>query len=75
LGHATQINVDYPYLSQVVLVLRNGASNRVCANLTDDPDSTAGWDWYQASTDRLPDFWPQLDFWLVRGISDWTRDG
>ena len=64
---ATQINVDYPDLSQLVMVLDDGASNRVCANLTDDPDSTAGWNWYERSTDYLHDFWPQLDFWLVHG--------
>lgn len=65
-------DVDYPDFSRVVLMFNDAASSRVCANLTDDPDSTAGWDWFEGSMDRLPDFWPRLDSWLVNGISDWA---
>ena len=67
-------DVDYPDLSRVVLMFNDAASSRVCVNLTDDPDSTAGWDWFEGSMDRMPDFWAQLDGRLAQGISDWSDD-
>jgi hypothetical protein len=68
---------EQPDWSQVVLIHHNGASGRVCAMLSDDPDTTEGWYWFEGSMSRERDIWAIIDAFLEHGATDWhdANDG
>jgi hypothetical protein len=63
--------VDQPDWSQVVVIHNNRGSGRICAVLSDDPEATHGWYWFEGPMSPERNIWEALDASLERGATDW----
>jgi hypothetical protein len=54
-----------PDLDKLVPIFFDYGAASICAELSDDPDSRAGWRWSEGSLKPYEDIWEMLDNWMV----------
>ena len=48
-----------------IITIYSDSTPKICAELTDDPDSTTGWYWPGGEIEPIDNFWDDLDHWMI----------
>jgi hypothetical protein len=57
----TETEPDYTRIIPVY----SDSNPKICAELSDDPDNTAGWYWHDGEIEPIDNFWHDLDDWIT----------
>jgi hypothetical protein len=64
-GDLQLVNTDTEPDYTRIIAIYSYSTPKICAELSDDPDSTAGWYWPGGEIEPIDDFWQDLDDWLT----------
>jgi hypothetical protein len=56
---------NQPDLDKLIPIFFDYGGAAVCVELSDNPDSRAGWHWSEASLEPYADIWEMLDNWML----------